>query len=178
MKNYIITMLFLGVNLSVTAQTIPATNTLSPCVTCDLPGFTIVSGTTDVHDINGGGTSDVLLQLPNPIVNPPNGHTTWLSGCCGSEFTSTTITGLTMGETYEFNFYIAQMAFDYGVGPISSTDGNIQITIDGGVGTSTFVITHPFTAWQEETITFTAASTSHTVTIGSSLDPFPNFTSV
>ncbi|WP_070137210.1 T9SS type B sorting domain-containing protein [Crocinitomix algicola] len=95
------------------------------------------------------------------VDNPPNGHTVWLTGFY-SETAWTTITGLTPGDVYTFNFYMCELRSNAG-GAVSLYDGTLSVTV-AGVETL-----YPFTggadnSWSAESITFTAGAATENIT--------------
>lgn len=158
----IIVLLFFYVllfNNSIFAQTIPATNTVTTCINCVPSGWFGVFGSTDISNSTywAGNTSNPWAGV---VINPPNGHTTWVTGVT-TEMSGTTITGLTVGETYNFKFYAAEL--------INPAIGGTNNNYDGALGiynsTNTLLSSYNFTGgasndWNLFTYSFTATSTS------------------
>ncbi|RLJ67085.1 hypothetical protein CLV86_0563, partial [Lacinutrix venerupis] len=85
------------------------------CGNCVPPGWLDNGGTPDISDrFNVAGTGAGLGENDawdaSPLPLPPNGHTTWLTlrdvgTLATEESVTTTITGLTVGNTYELHIY-------------------------------------------------------------------------
>ena len=144
--------LLLFVCSAVYGQTILPTNT-SPVDDNAAPvGWTIIAGSTDISN------KDYWAGWPTypwfePVVDPPNGHTVWVTGFY-SEIVGSTISDLTPGLEYTFNFYMCETRSDAGGAP-SIYDGTLVVTLDG------VEYLYPFsggtsTDWSLETLTFTA----------------------
>ena len=172
--HYTLPFLLLSFTILSKAQTIAPTNSMPiNCSGCIPTGWTIVSGTTDVSNTTNAGGSLIWYQTPNPIVNPPNGHNTWVGGF-GTEAVQTTVTGLTIGTTYNFLFYAAQIEVDLS----SFGDARLMPPVDGllevnipGIGSFTYTLNGTFSGWSLETLTFTATSSSHDITFSWATDP-------
>jgi len=149
----------------IAAQTIPPTNGRTVCSRCSPPGWTILSGTTDVSNrIGWAGGSSPSEQWIGSVINPPNGHVTWVSGF-QTERVGSTVSGLTIGESYNFNFYMAEFRSLISGSVTDNFDGVLEITIAG------ITRRFPFTGgnsndWSFQTFAFTATSTSELIDIG------------
>jgi hypothetical protein len=164
-------VLFLQVGEGI-AQTIPASNTVTTGLNKRPTDWTILNGSTDISNrTSWAGSASAWVGTVN---NPPNGHTVWVSGI-GAETVGPTITGLIVGKTYDFTFYMAELQNAAGVpsgGSISTTfDGVLEVGSYAGVVNSftyTSLATYPFTggsstAWSQKTLTFTATATTFNV---------------
>jgi hypothetical protein len=142
-------------------QTIPPTNA-PRCLACVPPGWTIVSGTTDVSDTTSPGYSSSFFYDLAPIPTPPTtGHSTFMDGI-GGEAASTTITGLTNGDAYS-------LVFDYGFWivdnrTVANNDPNYNITVDID-GTVTVLNLQNVNTWYIANINFIATGATATITI-------------
>lgn len=74
-----------------------------------------------------------------------------------SYFLSTTIAGLTVGNSYTVNFDARQRD--------GSAYGNFDVVVDTTVPSGGFDITPTSTAWAQQSFTFTATASSHTLKI-------------
>jgi hypothetical protein len=149
-------------------QYIPPTNT-SPVGHNNYPtGWNLIQGTPDVSDINGwSGFASLawLTEAGNPVNNPPNGHTTWVT-CSHWDITGAYITGLIPGKTYTLSFYTAELR-TYGLTNVgepmnNNYDGTLGIEFDDPRDLS-FISYHkrkytggPSNAWSYQTVTFEA----------------------
>lgn len=157
---FLLTLLILiGSTMEGMGQTIPATNTVTVGINKRPTGWIAINSTTDVANTTGFGGSS-LYPWVGSVSNPPNGHTTWVSGVGNStnhESTGTKIENLTVGFTYEFTFHAAEIR----VSPETSTiDGVLALQNGSGVNLQTY----PFTggasnAWTTHKFVFTATDT-------------------
>ncbi|MDI9882791.1 hypothetical protein [Flectobacillus longus] len=145
----------------VQAQTVPATNTVTTGTVKVPTGWTSFAGSTDVSSTTGWAG---LIGYPwsGTVVVPPNGHTVWISGS-STENSGTTITGLTIGNSYNFTFYAAELRTSAAAGGVinDNYDGTLRLS---NSTTNTTLGTYPFTggssnAWRTFTYTFTATET-------------------
>lgn len=136
------------------SQTVLPTNTSPEGAGTTPVGWTILTGSIDVsnQDFWAGWGGYPWYE---PVDNPPNGHTVWVTGFY-TESVATTISGLTIGEEYNVSFYMCETRSNAGGTP-TIYDGTLGVTIGG--------VTHNFpftggtsTAWSLETLTFTATS--------------------
>jgi len=134
----------------VISQTILPTNS-SPTGFATAPvGWTILSGTTDISnkDFWGG-----ISPWAESTVDPPNGHEVWVSGYL-FESVGSTISDLTIDESYTMSFYMCELRYSAGGAPY---DGTLEVTVGGEI------FLFPFTggfdpSWSLETFTFTATA--------------------
>ena len=114
--NNLFVFILLCLAQNILAQNIPATNgNATRCGNCAPPGWTDNGGTPDVSDRfnaagSGGGLGAGEAWNSSPLPLPPNGHTTWITvrdvgSLASEESVGTTITGLTVGRTYELYIY-------------------------------------------------------------------------
>ncbi|MFT5818834.1 MAG: gliding motility-associated-like protein [Crocinitomix sp.] len=93
-----------------------------------------------------------------PVENPPNGHTTWVTGW-SSEKSGTWIDELVLGVEYELSFYMAETWSSSGGGGFEWwTDGTLEVELgdstyffefEGGADFSWYLITITFIATDE-----------------------------
>ncbi|APG65654.1 hypothetical protein LPB136_09900 [Tenacibaculum todarodis] len=150
------------------AQLIPATNgRTNPCGDCVPNGWSDNGGTPDVSNKDvvagtGGGLGAGQAWTNAPLTLPPNGHTTWITvrdvgTLTGEEAVGTTITGLTIGETYEVIIYsMSALAPTYSPKYIDYYQYQIQGFSEVNVTPVTREI------WQTNRARFVATNTSRT----------------
>lgn len=165
LKTSIIAASLLGVAAITQAATIAGGNGSFETVTLNAPEtFTnawyltnvTLSGWTYTErtpDINGavwfmGGNTYGTASDGNYMVNVLSGGVSY--------FLSSSITGLTIGNSYTVYFDARQR---------SGGGGNFDVVVDTTVPTGGFNITPASTAWAQQSITFTAEATSHTLSI-------------
>ena len=155
MKRFIL-ILTLIVSFPALSQTILPTNTSPVGAGTTAVGWTIITGSCDVsnQDYWAGWAAYPWYE---PVDNPPNGHTVWVTGFY-TEKVGTTISGLTPGEEYNVSFYMCETRSNAGGAP-TVYDGTLGVTIGG------ITYDFPFTGgtstdWSLETITFTAVTPS------------------
>ncbi len=149
---------FLG-TINVNSQTILPTNSSPEDDAAAPTGWTIIVGSTDISnkDYWAGWATYPWEDSP---VDPPNGHTRWVTGFY-TEVVGTTISDMTIGVEYTLNFYMAEMRSNAGGTP-TLFDGTLQITV-GGVD-----YLYPFSggtdnSWSAQELTFTADATDMAV---------------
>src|SRR6056300_1632514 len=97
------------------SQTILPTNS-SPADDNVAPiGWTIIAGSTDISN-KDYWAGWVTYPWTETVVDPPNGHTVWVTGFF-SEVVGSTITDMTIGEEYSFNFYMCETRSNAGGTP-------------------------------------------------------------
>lgn len=145
------------------AQVIPATNTIAPCNYCAPPGWYVVTGSTDVSNSTywAGFTS---YPWVGTVTNPPNMHTTWVTGY-KLEVVGVDITGLTVGTSYDFDFYMAELQSTAGGTVVVNYDGILNIYDCGNnISMGNFAFSGgPSNAWSLQKLTFTATATTQSV---------------
>jgi len=156
-RTIIILIIFLASELQ--AQTISATNTAPACDNCAPPGWSVISGSTDISN-STYWAGRINYPWVGTVVNPPNNHTLWVTGFY-NEVSGANITGLTPGINYDFDFYKSELQSTAGGPVIINFDGVLRIyDCNTGVTFGTF----PFSggannAWTLSTLSFTATST-------------------
>ncbi|WP_046746299.1 beta strand repeat-containing protein, partial [Kordia zhangzhouensis] len=152
------------------AQNIAATNgQATPCGNCAPPGWTSGGGTPDVSNSNtvagpGAGLGEGETWNSAPLPLPPNGHATWITvrdvgTLAAEESIFTTITGLTVGRTYEVVIY-SNSALTPTYGPQYIDFYQVQIQ---GFAQQNITQTGQ-EVWQTTRFRFTAVATSRTFT--------------
>jgi hypothetical protein len=160
-KSWVICMLLIlvaGIQ-SANAQTIAPTTGSTGNGTIP-SGWLMLNGSTDISSQTGWSGNSLYPWL-GTVGLPPTGHTTWLTGFL-DEKSGTTITGLTIGNTYTFTFYTAELRASPG-GPIdNSFDGVLRLSnYSTGVTLGTYsFIGASSNAWNTFTYTFTATATT------------------
>ncbi|MBD8083857.1 beta strand repeat-containing protein [Chryseobacterium caseinilyticum] len=175
------------------AQAISATNGApttgsAPCGSCTPTGWSNNGGTPDIANgttagLSGGAggagvganwTATIGGTTNFTLPNPPNGHTTWLSlrdvgTLTTEESVTTTITGLTVGRTYELVVFSATA--------VTRANGNSSVNYAGtyidqffleivGSGvTPVAVASVNVNSWGVSKLRFTATETSHNLLI-------------
>ncbi|WP_435262222.1 CshA/CshB family fibrillar adhesin-related protein [Tenacibaculum sp. nBUS_03] len=114
-RNLFFCFILFSISIKVKAQAISSSEGTALCFSC-VPNanWSVVQGTPDVSNSNtaatsgtaNGGTAWSMAPLPTP----PTGHDFWITlrdvgTLATEEVVSTNITGLTIGDTYEINFY-------------------------------------------------------------------------
>lgn len=151
---------FLFLTIQIQAQTIPATNTGTPCPNCAPIGWYVVAGSTDISDVNGW-SGNTFYSWVGTVTNPPNGHTSWVDGY-KLEVAGVDITGLITGDTYDFDFYMAELQSTAGGTVDMFYDGVLEIyNCNTNLTLGTFAFSGgPNNAWTLEKLTFTAPSSN------------------
>lgn len=155
-------------------QSIPPTNTVKPRQVYSFPiGWATIVGSCDHSSTSGRIFRDTWANNCT-VVNPPNGHTKWISGF-STETVESTITGLTIGVVYKLTYYAVELlstggdsdGMDYGF------DGIIRAYI-GGADYDYQLTGGDNCSWATVTFTFPATNTSMPIEFNYAVDPGPN----
>lgn len=203
-KKHLFVSLFLISSLAF-SQTISATNGLQsgggavPCSSCAPVGWINNGGTPDVSNstiaatnATGGGGANWTTS-PTSVNNltlplPPNSHTTWLSlrdlGNAGTEESvNTTISGLTIGRTYEVVVYsLTAVTLANGAGTIKYAGAYNDQFFAEVAGQTLTAGNLSQNTWATSRLRFVASATSHVLilrpgnnaTAGTATTPIPN----
>lgn len=165
---------FISLTIQANAQTIPATNTGVSCSNCAPVGWYVVTGSTDISDTVGWAGS-TFYNWVGTVSNPPNGHTTWVDGY-KLEIAGVDITGLTIGDSYDFDFYMAELQSTAGGTVDVNYDGVLEIyNCNTNITLDTFAFSGgPNNAWSLEKLTFTAPSSNLSLCFKYVNSPFSN----
>jgi hypothetical protein len=133
--------------------------------------YATTPGNNGYYSISNAGTNQCQWFSTNGTANGPslsaqNGGVYFIGdgATTSSMVWSQTVTGLTVGSVYKFQYY-------YAAGDPDATRAVLRTTITGGTvavvapTTSTDITTNNATAWNQATYTFTASSTSATITL-------------
>ncbi len=145
------------------AQVIPATNTIGTCGVCAPPGWYIVAGSTDVSN-RTHWSGNLSYPWVGTVIDPPNTHVTWVNGY-KTEIAGVDITGLTVGTTYDFDFYMAELQSNAGGTVVPNFDGILNIyDCNSNTVLGNFAFSGgPNNAWTLQTLTFTATAATQAV---------------
>lgn len=126
-------------------------------------GWSVTSETPDTMDQNNNvGVNGLGGFGATPSPSPDGG--TWVGLGRNIGFIETfgqTITGFSVGTTYNLSWYHANFGYEFGSPPYTGTNA-IEVLL-GGVSIGSGALLSLGTAWIDETISFTATSSSQRI---------------
>jgi gliding motility-associated-like protein len=159
---------FFSCTFNVNAQNIPDTDdVMTRSGQAPQPGWSNLNGSCDCSNQDVWGYDVTIPWAGGPYPPPIPGHTYFLS-CgkfsTGEEGASGTITGLTVGQSYNFTFYVAGFRSDVAMSSNGSTYRIVVGNDDSGV------VLYNSNNWILQSFTFIADGTSETIEVyGSSV---------